>query len=171
MAIDLPGGKHRSRPEEGGRQRGQEEGEEPVRQEMTGNVYEGAAHSRHSIHAYPLPQERTDMAERRKRKKLALRRSRGEERKWGRECAVSWWAHRRHSINACNSSPAEDPENTGREKLASDRGREEEAKEIRWGVNCLAYSRCSKIACFLPQERADGEVRNEGTGRIEGEGV
>lgn len=53
----------------------------------------------------------------------------------------------------------------------SERGREEEAKEIRWGVNCLAYSRCSKIACFLPQERADGEVRDEGTGRIEGEGV
>lgn len=55
-----------------------------MRQEMTGNVYEGAAHSRHSIHAYSLPQERTDMAERRKRKKRALRRSRGEERKWGR---------------------------------------------------------------------------------------
>lgn len=76
-----------SRQEEGGKQRGKEEGEEPVRQEMTGNVYEGAAHSRHSIHAYSLPQERTDMAERRKRKKLELRRSQGEERKWGRECA------------------------------------------------------------------------------------
>lgn len=53
----------------------------------------------------------------------------------------------------------------------SERGREKEAKEIRWGVNCLAHGRCSKIAYFLPQERADGEVRDEGTGRIEGEGV
>lgn len=51
MSIDFPGSKHRSRAKEGGRQRGKEEGEEPVRQEMTGNVYEGAAHSRHLIHA------------------------------------------------------------------------------------------------------------------------
>lgn len=139
---------------------------------MTGDVYEGAAHSRHSIHAYFLPQERTDMAERRKRKKLELRRSQGEERKWGRECAGEV-VGTQEALNKClqlfpRRGPREHREGEAGRVRGAGRKRQE---EMRWGVNCLAYSKCSKIACFLPQERADGEVRDEGTGRIEGEGV
>lgn len=64
------------------------------------------------------------------------------------------------------SSPEEDPENTGRELPQQDA--QGERKEEMRGAHFLAYSGCSEMACFLPQERAaGGEVRDGATGRTE----
>lgn len=83
---------------------------------MTDNVYEGAAHSRHLIHACLLPQESAGRVERRRRKKLELRRSQGEERKGGRECAGEALGTQ-EALNKCTLSSLEERENKRKRKM------------------------------------------------------
>lgn len=60
------------------------------------------------------------------------------------------------------SSPKEGLENTGKGEAGRGRGTGRKRQEaIRGDVNCLAYSRCSIVACFLSQERADGAELKE----------
>lgn len=80
----------------------------------------------------------------------------GEETQRGGGAGKSW--DTQQVLGKCLfSHPKQGLENIGRGEAGRARGGQGERQdEIKWDVDCLAYSWCSIGACSLPQERTDG---------------